>query len=59
MIEMSGNVMCDLYCAQGDKEREFIGLASKSRSAVSPGLTSKPMTLDFSVWTSKPVPTVW
>jgi hypothetical protein len=33
-IEMSGDVMCSLHRAQGDEEREFLGLASKPRSMV-------------------------
>jgi hypothetical protein len=30
--------MCGLHHAQGDEERAFLGLASKPRSTVSPGL---------------------
>jgi hypothetical protein len=33
--------VCGLHHAQGDEEREFLGLASKQRSTVSPGLASK------------------
>jgi hypothetical protein len=43
MIEMSGDAMYSLHRAQGDEERGFLGLASKSRSMVSPGLTLKPV----------------
>jgi hypothetical protein len=32
MIERSGDAMCDLHRAQGDKERGFLGSASKLRS---------------------------
>jgi hypothetical protein len=58
-IERSSDVVCDLYHAQGDKEREFLGLASKPRSTDSSGLASKPMALGFPVWASKPVATVY
>jgi hypothetical protein len=43
MIEMSGDAIYSLHRAQGDEERGFLGLASKSRSMVSPGLTLKPV----------------
>jgi hypothetical protein len=39
-----------LYRAQGDYEHEFFGLASKSRSTVSPGLASKPVATVLVVW---------
>jgi hypothetical protein len=42
-IERSSDIMCSLHCAQGDEEHMFLGLASKSRSTVSHGLTSKPV----------------
>jgi hypothetical protein len=29
MIERSGDAVCGLYCARGDKECRFLGLASK------------------------------
>jgi hypothetical protein len=29
MIERSGDAVCGLYCARGDKECGFLGLASK------------------------------
>jgi hypothetical protein len=35
---------------QGDYEHEFFGLASKSRSTVSPGLASKPVATVLVVW---------
>jgi hypothetical protein len=35
--------MCSLHHVQGDEEHEFLSLASKPRSTVSPGLASKPM----------------
>jgi hypothetical protein len=41
MIERSGDAVCDLHRAQRDQEHEFLGLGSKSRSTISPGLTSK------------------
>jgi hypothetical protein len=34
MIERSDDVVCGLYHAQGDEEREFLSLASKLRSTV-------------------------
>jgi hypothetical protein len=34
-IRRSGDVVCGLYCAQGDEERVFLDLASKPRSTVS------------------------
>jgi hypothetical protein len=33
--------MCGLHRAQGDEGHRFLGLASKPRSTVSPGLASK------------------
>jgi hypothetical protein len=47
MIERSGYIVCGLYCAQGDKEREFLGLASKPRS------------MGFPVWNSKLAAPLW
>jgi hypothetical protein len=41
MIKRSDDAMCGLYHAQGDEEREFLGLASKLRLTVSPGFVSK------------------
>jgi hypothetical protein len=58
-IERSGDTVCGLHHTQGDEEREFLGLASKSRLMVSPGLTSKPVALGFPVCASKPVSMVW
>jgi hypothetical protein len=49
-IEMSGDTACGLYRAQEDEEREFLGLPSKPRSTVSPGLTSKPVATVLVVW---------
>jgi hypothetical protein len=43
-IDMLGHTMCGLHRAQGYEVRVFLGLASKPRSMVSPGLTSKPVT---------------
>jgi hypothetical protein len=60
-----------LHCARGDEEREFIGLASKSRSTVcqcfglkttgtvSPDLASKSVASGFPICTSKLTVTVW
>jgi hypothetical protein len=42
-IQRSCNAMCGLHHAQGDEERVFLDSASKPRSTVSPGLTSKPL----------------
>jgi hypothetical protein len=53
-IKRSGDAVCDLHRAQGDKERGFPSLASKTMVTVSPGLTSKPVASSFSVWASKP-----
>jgi hypothetical protein len=41
--------------AQGDKEREFPGLASKLRSTISPSLTSKPVATVLVVWPQIPL----
>jgi hypothetical protein len=49
-IEMSGDAICGLLHAQGDEEREFPGLASKSRSMVSPNLASKSVATVLMVW---------
>jgi hypothetical protein len=71
MIERSGDVVWGLHCAQGDKECEFLSLATKPRSmicqwfdlkttrTVSSGLVSKPVATGFPVWTSKLAATVW
>jgi hypothetical protein len=40
-IQRSGDAVCGLHHAQGDEEHEFLGLASKPSSTVSPGLASK------------------
>jgi hypothetical protein len=69
-IERSGDDVWGLHRAQGDEERGFLGLASKPRSTVSPGLASnrwlwffwfglKTRHSAFSVWASKPVAVVW
>jgi hypothetical protein len=42
--------VCSLHCAQGYEERGFLGLASKPRSTLSPGLASKPMAMVLVVW---------
>jgi hypothetical protein len=40
-IETLGDAVCGVHHAQGDEERGFLGLSSKPRSTVSPGLASK------------------
>jgi hypothetical protein len=42
--------VCGLHRAQGDEERMFLGSASKPRSMVSPGLTSKLVATVLVVW---------
>jgi hypothetical protein len=42
--------MCGLHRAQEDEEYVFLGLTSKPRSIVSPGLASKPMATVLVVW---------
>jgi hypothetical protein len=49
-IERSGDVVCGLHCAQGDEECRFLNSASKPRSTVSLGLTSKPVATVLVVW---------
>jgi hypothetical protein len=48
-IERPGDAVCGLHHAQGDKERGFLGLASKPRSTISPGLSSKLVASGFPV----------
>jgi hypothetical protein len=70
MIERSGDAVCELHHTEGGEERMFLGLASKSRSTVSPvwpqnrwlqflwfGL--KITRSGFSVWASKPAAAIW
>jgi hypothetical protein len=38
---------------------DFLDLASKLRSNVSPGLASKPVVADFSIWVSKLAGMIW
>jgi hypothetical protein len=59
MIGRSGDDVCGLHRAQGDKERWFLGLASKPRSTVSLGLASKPVASGFLFWASKLGAVVW
>jgi hypothetical protein len=59
MIKRSGDAVCGLHQAQGDEEHEFLSLATKLRSTVSPSLASKSMASGFLVWASKPTATVW
>jgi hypothetical protein len=49
-IERSGDVMYGLDRAQEDTEREFLGLASKSRLTVSPDFASKLIATFLVVW---------
>jgi hypothetical protein len=42
--------MCGLHCVQEEEEHGFLGLASKARSTVSPGLASKPLATILVVW---------
>jgi hypothetical protein len=56
-IKRSG-VVCGLHRAQGDEDREFLGLASKPRLTVSPSLASKPLTTVSLGLASRPVATV-
>jgi hypothetical protein len=49
-IERSGDAMCGLHRAQGDEDHGFLGVASKPRSTVSPGLASKPMATVLVIW---------
>jgi hypothetical protein len=51
--------MCGLRRAHEDEEHEFLGLATKPRSTVSSGLTSKLVASGFPVWALKPATTVW
>jgi hypothetical protein len=57
-IERSGDTVCGLYRAQGDEEHEFLSLAPKPRSTVSPGLASKPVVTVSLSLASKPVATI-
>jgi hypothetical protein len=50
MIERLGDTVCSLHHSQGDKERGFLGLASKPRSTVSLGLASKLVATVLVVW---------
>jgi hypothetical protein len=38
MIKRLGDAVCSLHRAQGDEEREFLGLGSKPRSIIFPCL---------------------
>jgi hypothetical protein len=49
-IERSGDTVYGLHHAQGDEECRFLGLASKTRSRVSPGLASKLVATVLLVW---------
>jgi hypothetical protein len=50
MIERLGDIVCSLHHAQGDEECRFLSLASKPRSTISPGSTSKPVATILVVW---------
>jgi hypothetical protein len=45
-----GDAVCGLHRAQGDKERRFLGPASKPMSTIAPDLASKPMGMVLVVW---------
>jgi hypothetical protein len=49
-IKRSVDAVCGLHHAEGDEECEFLGLASKPRSTVSPSLTSKLLAMVHVVW---------
>jgi hypothetical protein len=49
-IERSSDDVCGLHHAQEDKEHGFLGLASKPRSMVFPGLASKLVATVLVVW---------
>jgi hypothetical protein len=59
MIERSGDIVCGLYCVQGDGERGVLGSASKPRSTVCQWFGLETTRSGFLVWTSKSVATVW
>jgi hypothetical protein len=50
-IDRLDDTVCGLHRAQGDEKHEFLGLASKPRSTVSPDLASKQMATILVVWT--------
>jgi hypothetical protein len=50
MIKRSSDAVYSLHRTQGDEEHRFLGLASKPRSTVSPGLASKLMATVLVVW---------
>jgi hypothetical protein len=54
-IERSGDFVCDLYRAQGDKECGFLGCNSKPRSTFVSGLASKSLGWFVCGLTSKPL----
>jgi hypothetical protein len=49
-IERAGDAVYGLHRTQGDEEHEFLVLASKPRSMVSPSLASKPVATVLVVW---------
>jgi hypothetical protein len=51
MIKRTDDVVCDLHCARGDEERGFLGLASKPRSTVYPGLGSRGRMMLYVIYT--------
>jgi hypothetical protein len=50
MIERSDDAVCGLHRAQGYEDHGFLGLASKPRSTISPGLVLKPVATVLVVW---------
>jgi hypothetical protein len=58
-IERSGGTVCGLHRARGDKERGFLGLASKPRSMICQWFGLKTIQTVFSSLALKPVATVF
>jgi hypothetical protein len=54
-IERLDDTVCGLHYARGDEEREFLGFASKPRSAVCQWLSSKSLGWFVSGLASKPL----
>jgi hypothetical protein len=58
-VERLGGAVCGLHLARGDKERGFLGWASKPRSMVCEWFGLKTTRMIFAVLASKPVATVF
>jgi hypothetical protein len=50
VIERSCDAVCGMYRARGEEDLGFLGLASKTRSMVSPGLATKSVATVFMVF---------